>query len=197
MNQSVWRRPRNSDPPTSERAFQPVPSSSEGCSGHHALPPWLSSPTFNRVRSVTASVSGCPAKPGSLLLLRGGYTFCSTAERKAAGTSWSSLPGHVLRALGGWVGGDWVAHCLCVCRGSSSWERRRLELLSQASTLCFLGLSTEQGSVTWLCCSGAAPCLHTHLFSEAVLLFRCRQAKASFLAYIYIYIYIYIKFLFF
>ena len=90
-----------------------------------------------------------------------------------------------------------MAHCLCVCRGSSSWERRRLEVLSQPSTLCFLGLSMEQGCVTWLCFGGAAPCLHTHLFSEAVLLFRCRQAKASFLAYRYIYIYIYIFFFFF
>lgn len=164
LNQSVWRRPRNSDPPTSERAFQPVPSSSEGCLGHHALLPWLSSPRLT-VRFVIASVCCCPAKPDSLLLLQGGHTFCSIAERKETGRLWSSLPGHVLRAFGDLSG--WRLRGplpLCV-QGQFFLATQETGGPVPALHPVLPDLSTEQGCVTWLCCGGAAPCLHTHPFS--------------------------------
>lgn len=139
MKQSVWRRPRNSDPPTSERAFQSVPSSSEGSLGHHALLPWLSSPMFNS--QVCYSICALLSRQAqfSFAALRWTHVlFYSREEGNCRFVVLSARP--VLRAFG-----DWVAPCLCVCRGSSSWERRSLAVLTQPSTLCFLDLSTNKG----------------------------------------------------
>lgn len=167
MNQSVWRRPHNSDPPTAERQSSPTRSQlPQGMSG----PPRSTTSCFPDSVAPHLTESGLLQHPWGAVVPSPVLPCCFKVDKRfvpqrrgrklaCCGPLSSATSSEPLET-------EWkcpgVAWCLCVCRSSSSWEHRRLEVLPQQSALYFLDLSAEGGCVTWGCCDGTAPCLHTH-----------------------------------